>query len=177
MMQQYEQRTSPLRGLKRIDSTITGQCLHSLAFMSNRQGYRSLRNHAGYLGLKAFALLAIVAVLACCTFNRANAQTDLSSITGTVTDTSGAVVPGCQIELQTSATRSAVTDAKGFYSVPSLTLGNYSLTATAAGFGKTTSSVLLTLSGATANLRLKVGTTAQQVTVNGGGTAARADAS
>ncbi len=120
-------------------------------------------------------MLAMMVMFACFLCVDAIAQTDLSSISGTITDSSGAVVPNCQIELknvQTSAVRNAVTDARGFYSIPSLTLGNYTVTAAAAGFNKTISTISLTLSGATANLQLNVGNAAQQVTVNGGGSVA-----
>ena len=98
-----------------------------------------------------------------------HAQTDLAAITGTVMDNTGAVVPSCQVEvknLATSTIRSTLTNAQGNYSVPSLPVGSYEVTATAAGFQTTKTVVDLVLSGATANFQLKVGSAVQQVTVN-----------
>lgn len=115
-------------------------------------------------------LLAIVTITVLVTLP-AGAQTDLANITGTVTDTSGAAIPNCQVKienLQTQATRTTSTNASGFYSAPSLTVGSYQITATAHGFQSTTQTVTLTLSGATANLELRVGNVSQRVVVQGG---------
>jgi len=99
-----------------------------------------------------------------------HAQSDLAGITGTVTDSAGAVLPNSTVEIkntQTTAVRTVTTDASGFYSAPSLTVGPYSLTATINGFEKTTQSVVLTLGGLTVNFQLKPGSVSQEITVNG----------
>ena len=60
------------------------------------------------------------------------------SITGTVTDASGAVVPNARITVTgvfTGVERDAVSDSAGVYIVPSLIPGDYKLTVQAAGFG------------------------------------------
>ena len=88
------------------------------------------------------------------------AQTDLASIVGTITDSSGAAVSNCQVQVrntQTSAVRTVTTDTRGFYSAPSLSVGSYQVTATASGFGPSAQAVTLTLSGATADLTLAAG--------------------
>ncbi len=113
--------------------------------------------------------------LACATailapFQTLNAQTDLASITGTVVDASGASLANGKIEIknkQTTAVRAVMTDANGFYSAPSLTVGSYEITATVDGFEKTTQSAVLTLEGLTLNFQLKPGNVAQEVRVNG----------
>lgn len=59
------------------------------------------------------------------------------SISGTVVDSSGAVVPGAALTLINIALKSeykATTDAKGFYSFPSVPVGHYDLVIKAAGF-------------------------------------------
>lgn len=65
------------------------------------------------------------------------AQLDTASIVGTVTDASGAVVPGAAVSIQnlgTSATVRLTTDSSGAFAAPSLAVGTYKVTATAPGF-------------------------------------------
>ncbi|MBZ5621181.1 MAG: carboxypeptidase-like regulatory domain-containing protein [Acidobacteriia bacterium] len=60
-----------------------------------------------------------------------------TSITGTVTDPTGAVVPGATltlVNLETGTERSVVTDKDGRYFMPQLTPGSYRLTAKSPGF-------------------------------------------
>lgn len=64
------------------------------------------------------------------------AQT-LGEITGQVTDTSGAVIPGARVTIineNTNATRPTTTNSAGVYSVPSLLPDRYSVRAEADGF-------------------------------------------
>lgn len=70
----------------------------------------------------------------CCT--TAFAQ-QLAQISGNVTDQSGAVVPDVAVtvtQTNTGLKRSATSDSKGFYNIPDLPLGPYSLQATKMGF-------------------------------------------
>src|SRR5437660_4250786 len=58
---------------------------------------------------------------------------------GTVLDTSGAAIPGVTVavvNLGTGLTRTVTTDARGFYVVTDLPVGNYSLTAEQKSFGR-----------------------------------------
>ena len=60
-----------------------------------------------------------------------------TSLTGTVADPSGAVIPGAIISIvntQTGAARDAVADSQGRYTMQQLTPGTYTLTAKASGF-------------------------------------------
>jgi hypothetical protein len=60
-----------------------------------------------------------------------------ASLSGTVTDPSGAVVPNAQVTVQslgTGVSRVVSTDSAGLYAVPSLQPGDYKVQATAAGF-------------------------------------------
>jgi hypothetical protein len=66
-------------------------------------------------------------------------QTNVGNITGTVLDTSGAVVPSAKVVATnqgTTLTQTAVTDAIGIYTIKLLPLGNYTVTVTQAGFQK-----------------------------------------
>jgi len=62
---------------------------------------------------------------------------DGGSLSGTVTDPNGAVVPGAKItatEAATSVKQTATTDRRGFYSFQSLPVGRYNVEANASGF-------------------------------------------
>lgn len=99
------------------------------------------------------------------------AQTNLSRISGTVTDGSGAAVANCRLmvkSLATSSLRYAETDSNGFYTVPALHIGNYTISASKSGFKTSQSTVALTLNGLTANFVLEVGAVSQNVVVTAG---------
>jgi hypothetical protein len=84
---------------------------------------------------KRDSLLAVL-VLALATAPLA-AQDISGTIIGTVTDESGAVLPGVTVTLRNTATgieRSAVTGAGGVYTAPALPIGTYDLTFEPAGF-------------------------------------------
>lgn len=136
--------------------------------MQNHGHKTSLRRglqHTKIWSWRTPAIIVVIALLGCC---QSYAQTDLANLVGTVTDSSGAAVPNCQVQIknaQTSAVRAVTSDANGFYSAPSLVVGPYTITATAPGFQPTDQTVELTLAGATANFQLKVGNVSQRVTV------------
>src|SRR5947209_2522257 len=65
------------------------------------------------------------------------AQVVGATLSGTVTDASGAVIPNAQITARNSATgvsREATSDAAGFYLIPSLLPGSYDVRVSAKGF-------------------------------------------
>jgi hypothetical protein len=84
---------------------------------------------------KRTLLGAVLALLAMA--GTAGAQTATGEITGTVRDTSGAVVPGATVTVHsdlTGLTRTATTNPSGAYSFPLLPVGTYSVSAQLAGF-------------------------------------------
>jgi len=95
------------------------------------------------------------------------------SITGVVTDTSGAVLPGVTVEVASPAlierVRSAVTDGTGQYQIVNLPPGAYSVTFMLAGFNalKRDGIELTGNFTATVNGNLRVGELAETVTVTG----------
>ena len=71
------------------------------------------------------------------------AQTITGRITGTVTDSSGAAIPGVTLKITneaTQSTRTTVTDPNGFYVATSLPVGLYSVVVEQQGFKKVTRS-------------------------------------
>ncbi len=69
------------------------------------------------------------------------AQSDSSSLSGTVTDTSGAVVPNAKVVVHNAATRTdrdAVTNSVGSFNIPNLAPGDYSIRVDSSGFQTTT---------------------------------------
>ncbi len=69
--------------------------------------------------------------------NRAVAQVVGGTVTGTVLDPTGAVIPGSKVTVRnddTGTTRALTTDAGGRFSAPSVPVGAYSITAESTGF-------------------------------------------
>jgi len=96
-----------------------------------------------------------------------------SSITGTVRDVSGGVLPGVTVEATSPAliekTRTAITDGSGQYRIVDLRPGTYTVTFTLTGFSpvKRESYVLQADFVATLNAELKVGGLEETITVSG----------
>ena len=99
------------------------------------------------------------------------AQNTTGSIVGTVTDPSGAVVPGATVSLSNTDTNVVVrvvkTDDSGNYSAPLLPIGHYSLTVEAPGFAKwVQKDIELNVNAKrTVNAQVQVSATAEQVVV------------
>ncbi len=100
------------------------------------------------------------------------AQTGSSSMSGTVTDASGAVVPGAAVTATNQATgvsyRQTTTEA-GLYAFPSLPVGTYTITVEMRGF-KTARNTNYTLQVGTplaVDVTLEVGESAETVSVEG----------
>src|SRR6266545_6498653 len=89
---------------------------------------------------------ALVLVWAIGFFIGVDAQTStVGSISGTVRDPAGAVVPRAQVIIQderTGFSRTVVANDEGFYSAPSLPFGRYSVSTAPQGFKKTVSTGL-----------------------------------
>jgi hypothetical protein len=66
-------------------------------------------------------------------------QTNLGTVTGTITDPAGAVVPNAPVEARNNATGAvypAASSATGNYTISQLPLGAYDLSVTVPGFKK-----------------------------------------
>src|SRR4051794_23762737 len=112
-------------------------------------------------------LVLIATLLLCASALRAQ---DNATITGTVMDASGAVVPNADISLNNPATgqlRDAKSNEAGLFRFANLGVGTYSLTATATGFQKFTRTgiVLNVAQTLGVDVTLTVGSAEQSVTV------------
>lgn len=93
-----------------------------------------------------------------------------STITGTVTDPTGAVVPNAKVTVtqqETGSQQATVTNGDGIYSVPGLGVGHYTVSVTAAGFQTYQQSGVVVNAAQTvrADAKLTVGANSQTVTV------------
>ena len=95
------------------------------------------------------------------------------SITGVVTDPSGAVVPNATVEAHNPVSgfsRTAATDASGKFTIPNVPLNPYHLTITGAGFAQYATDVEVRSTVPVAlSVTLKVGGSAESVTVEANG--------
>jgi hypothetical protein len=100
------------------------------------------------------------------------AQINTATINGTVTDPSGATIPGALVTVSNAASkvqRTTETNSNGLYSVPLLQPGSYDVTISRSGFNsfKSTGVQLAISQVATLNATLQVGSASQAVTVTG----------
>src|SRR5262249_41899875 len=112
-----------------------------------------------------------VSLVFVCMFGNVLAQTGNGGLTGTVEDTSKALIPGVSItatNTETGVTTTAVTNEAGAYNIPSLIPGTYKLTAELAGFRRAgyTNIALGTNETKRFNFTLQVGGVAQSIEVN-----------
>ncbi|MDE1175841.1 MAG: carboxypeptidase-like regulatory domain-containing protein [Edaphobacter sp.] len=99
------------------------------------------------------------------------AQSGSGSIQGTVSDSSGGVIPQASvnvINIGTGASVQTSTNGAGFYSIPSLFAGNYTVTFAAPGLKKYETTLTLQVAQvATINPQMSAGAVTEQVTVQG----------
>src|SRR6202162_6309992 len=122
--------------------------------------------------MKKHQVLRIVVLLVFLSGGITWAQVTTGTISGTVKDSSGAVLPGTKVVVlneETGISRTVATDATGRYSALSLSLGNYRVTGTLAGFQtEVRSGIVLTVGReAVVDLSLAVGAVTQTVEVTG----------
>ncbi|HUX09953.1 MAG TPA: TonB-dependent receptor [Terriglobia bacterium] len=116
--------------------------------------------------------LIAVAVLGFVSVQRLNAQVLYGTIAGTVSDQTGAVVPGAAITItndNTGLTRNASSGSAGDYRITDLPPGTYTLSVTAQGFKPVKATGINISAGSVnqQNVQVSVGAVTQQVTVSG----------
>lgn len=113
-------------------------------------------------------------VVLCGSFACLSAQNTNATLSGTVTDPSGKVVPGVEIiaiDTDTGVSATTSTNNEGIYVLPGLMGGHYRIVATHEGFKRIelTNVTLEVAASVTRNFQLELGTVSQTVTVEGNG--------
>jgi hypothetical protein len=117
----------------------------------------------------AISMLVFVA-LSILMASQAYAQVSGATLSGTVTDSSGAVIPNAQVailDVSTGVTRTVTTGGAGFYTAPNLLPGIYEIRATAPGFStQVHRGITLTVGAEQAlDIKMQVGQVSQTVEV------------
>ena len=102
----------------------------------------------------------------------AYSQSPQATISGIVTDSTGAVVPGVQVTAINPATTqrtTVVTNDQGFFVLTQLAIGGYTIEAEKTGFKKFVQQELKLTTGATValDIQLEIGETGDSITVTG----------
>src|SRR5260370_19783218 len=117
--------------------------------------------------LPVYAMLMLAVLLSTPVY----AQVSGATLSGTVSDTSGAVVTNAKVSIKNTATdvtRDVTTDSSGVYSAPNLLPGVYDITVVAAGFSTSVKSGLTLTVGATQalNISLQIGRNVERFDVS-----------
>lgn len=148
--------------------TRCGSALQLGKFFLRERIANKTQSHYGVFSRPCAVLLAIALVLLASHW--VSAQKLYGTLTGTVTDTTGAVVPGAQVtalEVQTGVSQVQTSDPAGIYRFTALLPGTYKVTITASGFStqETPDVIVHANEIARVDAQLKVATAAQSITV------------
>jgi outer membrane receptor protein involved in Fe transport len=117
--------------------------------------------------MKIRALMLMVAMLGLSL--AVSAQSSRGTVSGTVTDPTGAVISGATVTLTNIATtveRTTVTNDEGFYRFDAIDPGNYSIKFTASGFGEVVKTNVPVQGGQTQEVNAPLAPGGQQITVD-----------
>jgi Carboxypeptidase regulatory-like domain/TonB-dependent Receptor Plug Domain len=122
--------------------------------------------------LSRLAFFALLTAAFCSLGTLAYAQgASTQTLSGTVVDASGAVIPGADVSAKHNGTgivSTAVSNSEGLFSLPSLPIGTYTVTVTLQGFKTVVIQNVVLTSAGQANVKatMEVGGVAEQVTVS-----------
>jgi hypothetical protein len=126
-----------------------------------------------FIRVSAFFLLFVLIVMCSTPALLAQSGGNSTSVTGTVLDPSGAVVPNAVVTVHNPVSqyeRSATTDDKGAFAIPNVPFNPYHLSVTASGFAAYSQDIeVRSLVPLNLKLALKVTASAEVVTVESGG--------
>jgi len=130
---------------------------------------------------RPLSLACFLLLFAFCAAPLALAQGTNATLSGTVTDENGAIVPGVAISVTNPATaleRTATTTDEGYFTIPLLPPGNYTITARRDGFAAVKIPVVLNVGDQKAlRIQLKAGDVNATVTVDSDAEMIRTDGS
>jgi Carboxypeptidase regulatory-like domain/TonB dependent receptor len=129
---------------------------------------------------KAICFLSVLCFVFALTRQSASAQILYGSLVGTVTDQSGAVVPGAEVkatDIQTGQVHQDTSDASGRYNIVNVQPGTYSETVTAKGFKNFEQTNLIVTPNVVTrtDVHLEVGQASESVTVSAEATQLQTD--
>jgi hypothetical protein len=121
--------------------------------------------------LKKLGLHVVVVLIGALSFNAHAQTTTVGTISGTIRDEKGAVVPRAEVSIQgegTGISRTVNSDDNGFYLANSLPAGRYTVSTAPSGFKKTVATAvdLHVAENKVINLDLQVGQVSETVTVS-----------
>src|SRR6266446_311436 len=118
-------------------------------------------------------LVSALFVLAVCSLMAFGQTTSTGSLSGTVTDPNGSVVPNATVTLKSESGQefTAQTNDNGTFQIPSLAAGTYTATITGAGFKKSeVTGIKINISNPSdIKITMEIGSASEVVTVVGGG--------
>ena len=128
--------------------------------------------HKGLNGVSRLPVAPALLIISLLISSPGYAQVAGATLSGTVTDPSGAGIPNAHLSIKNTATgvtTDVTTDSAGFYTVPNLTPSTYEVTTTAQGFTTQLATGITLTVGAqqTLNIPMQVGQVTQQVQVTG----------
>ena len=153
-----------------MDQRKNADCLSERKGISAKYGGTTMRclsaARGRFLGLQLTVIVLCAAFAASPAFGRVGGAT----LSGTVSDSSGAILPNAQISIRNVSTglvRTVTSDSDGLYTAPNLLPGTYEITASAAGFATLVKTgVVLTIGvQQVQNIQLQVGQVSQKVEV------------
>jgi hypothetical protein len=128
----------------------------------------SAHQEEGALINRIVRLLFMLATLLVLSANHAAAQGASASISGTVVDTAGGVIPGAAVVAtnESGASFETTSNAEGVFNIPAVSAGQYKVTITLAGFKTGVVEVsVLPSTPATAKVVLEIGAVSETITV------------
>jgi len=123
-------------------------------------------------GLSSFSIFAVVAFIALLLPAQGRGQVAGATLSGSITDPSGRVIPGAEIAVTntgTGITTAVTTNSAGIYIAPNLIPGAYTVTIRAPGFQRVNQTGITLTVGAqqVLDMTMRVGTETQTINVTG----------
>ena len=142
---------------------------HLLSSTFNMRVLERSSHWKGLHGRVRFFVAFLAMLVLCCPFV-GRAQELAATLSGTITDASGAVIPGAQVTISLNgvdAARVVQADGTGYFTAPNLQAGTYTVTVVASGFDtyKSKNVVLNVAEKRALNVSLKAGSVTTTVTV------------